>query len=84
MQQAHEKEAGRARRDAEARLDTVIESLRSFSTAAHRIMPLLDVITDAAEIEYDDATEKLNEALNGEQEKDKQNLGAKCKSGTGK
>jgi len=84
MQQAHEKEAGRARRDVEARLDTVIESLRSFSTAARSIMPLLDVITDAAEIEYDDATEKLNEALNGQQDKNKQSLGPKCKSGTGK
>lgn len=81
MQQAHEKEAGRARRDAEDRLNIVGQSLRSFRTAAHGIMPLLDVITDAAEIEYDDATETLYEVLYGQQEKDKQGSGVKCKRG---
>jgi len=34
-------------------------------------MPLLDLITDGAEIEYDDATEKLYQVLKTQQEKDK-------------
>jgi len=71
VQQAHEKESGRAKRDAEEKLSTVVESLRSFSPAAHSIMPLLDLITDGAEIEYDDATEKLYQVLKTQQEKDK-------------
>lgn len=71
IQQAHEKEAIKAQGDAEERLNTVIESLRSFSTAAHTIMPLLDVITDAAEIEYDDATEKLFEVFKAQQKEHK-------------
>ncbi len=80
VQQAHEKEDERARADTEERLHIVIESLRSFSTAAHGIMPLLDVITDAADIEYDDATEKLYKVLQAQQENGKQNSQAKCKS----
>jgi len=67
VQQAHEKETAKAKGDTQETLGTVIESLRSFSTAARSIMPLLDVITDAAEIEYDDAADRLDQVLKAQQ-----------------
>ena len=54
-----------ARKDAEERLSVVLSSLQGFGNAALRIMPLLDVLTGAADIEYDDGTEKLYQALKG-------------------
>lgn len=62
-QQAHEAETNVARTEAEDRLQTVIASLRSYGSAALQIMPLLDVLTDATEIEYNKATEELYQIL---------------------
>ena len=53
------KEAEVARKDAEERLTTIVEALKSFRSSALKIMPLLDVLTGAADIEYDEATERL-------------------------
>lgn len=68
VQQAHEKEAEIAQKDSEKRLNDVLSSLRSFKSAASNIMPLLDVLTGAADIEYDDATEKLYRVLKDHKE----------------
>lgn len=68
VQQAHEKEAEAAQKDSEKRLNDVLSSLRSFKSAASNIMPLLDVLTGAADIEYDDATERLYRVLKDHKE----------------
>lgn len=47
----------------EEKLNSVVASIRYFKDAAHGIMPLLDVITEAADIEYDGATESLYQIL---------------------
>ena len=57
----------------------MIEALLSFTTAAHSIMPLLDVITNAADIEYDDSTEKLYQVLKIHQEQEDNEAVAECK-----
>lgn len=62
-QSTHNKEAEMARKDVETRLEVVIQSLQGFGAAALRIMPLLDVLTGAADIEYDDDTEKLYQVM---------------------
>lgn len=59
MQRAHEQEALSLCHDDGIDLKTTLDSLRSFSSAAFHLMPLLDVLTGAADIEYDDNTEKL-------------------------
>lgn len=43
----------------EDNLNTVLTSLHHFSTAAFNLMPLLDVLAGAPDLEYDEATEKL-------------------------
>lgn len=58
-QQAQEKEAEATHHHAEKRLSEMVTCLQSFGSAALKIMPLLDVLTGAADIEYDDAAEKL-------------------------
>lgn len=58
-QKASENENLQARQNAEADLKTALDSLRGFSSAAFNLMPLLDVLTGAPDIEYDDKTEKL-------------------------
>lgn len=63
VQQAHERQAEAAHKDSEKKLNDVIASLRSFAPAALKVMPLLDVLTGAADIEYDDATERLYRVL---------------------
>ena len=79
VQQAHHNEAAAADHSGKDRLDAVIASLRSFAPAALKIMPLLDVLTDAADIEYDDATEKLFQTLKDHKEQDSKASAAKAK-----
>lgn len=46
-------------RQAEDDLHEVLTSLKNFGSAAYNLMPLLDVLCDAPEIQYDEHTEKL-------------------------
>lgn len=52
-----------AHKTAEEKLSTVLASLRNFSSAAYKLMPLLDVLTDAPDIQYDESTERLYEIM---------------------
>lgn len=56
---AREKTSHAAQKNAEENLNTVLDTLRNYSTAAYNLMPLLDVLAGAPDIEYDEATEKL-------------------------
>lgn len=56
-------------RKSEDNLNVVLASLRNFSSAAYDLMPLLDVLSDAPDIEYDDNTEKLFQIMKQYKEK---------------
>lgn len=43
----------------EDNLSVVLGTLKNFSSAAYDLMPLLDVLSDAPDIQYDESTEKL-------------------------
>lgn len=58
-QLAQEKIDQAVHKTAQENLNAVLNCLRNFSSAAYNLMPLLDVLTDAPDIQYDEATERL-------------------------
>lgn len=68
-QQIQNKDDLEARRIAEDNLSAVLVSLQNFSSAAYGLMPLLDVLTDAPDFEYDEATERLYQIMKQYREK---------------
>lgn len=81
LRQAQAKGTNISQADMQKRLERVLNSLRSFRAMAHGIMPLLDVITDAADIEYNHAAEILYQELR--QQDERQNEGADLKDKAG-
>lgn len=69
LQQAQNAEDREGRRVYGEKLDAVLDCLRNFSSAAYNLMPLLDVLTDARDIEYDEATEHLYEVMKEHRER---------------
>lgn len=64
IQKGYEREVHKLHQVSRDDLTTILSSLRHFSSAAHNLMPLLDVLAGATEISYDEDTEKLYQILN--------------------
>lgn len=80
LNSAQNKEAEMARKDIEQRMKVVLNSLQGFGSAALSIMPLLDVLTGAADIEYDDDTEQLYQIMKQYRTVEENKSGAEVKS----